>query len=321
MKGSRYLLVINPISGTGNKQGLAEFVTGCMHEFGLNLDISYTTGSGDARKFSLDAARKGYAAVIAAGGDGTVNEVASALRGTKTVMGILPSGSGNGLARHLGIPLDPRQALNIILNQTILSCDYATVNDIPFFCTFGVGFDAKVSEAFSHEKKRGKFTYLRVMIREAKSYSPATYTINVNGNILQQKAVIIAVCNASQYGNNAYIAPKASIIDGELDVTIFHDGNPLELAKNSIDLFSGLISGSNKRIETFRTKNIHITCDRPMLCHIDGEPIQLGDSLDIRCHEKGLNIFCNGEPEFKPILTPIANTFRELQSSISSMLK
>ena len=313
--------MINPISGTSNKSGLAEFVAGCMSEFGLDLDISYTTGSGDARRFSEEAAAKGYSAVIAAGGDGTINEVASALRGTETVMGILPSGSGNGLARHLGIPLDPKQALKIILNRTILPCDYATVNDIPFFCTFGVGFDAKVSKSFANEKKRGKFTYLRVMIRESKSYSPKTYRIRANGMQYQQKALIIAVCNASQYGNNAYIAPKASIIDGKLDITIVHEGNPIELAKNSIDLFSGLISGTNKRIETLKAENVTIECDSPMLCHIDGEPIELGETLTIRCHNKGLNIFCKGEPEFKPILTPIANTLRELQTSISSILK
>lgn len=314
----RYLLIINPISGTDNKAGLADFVHKCMHAFGFDLDVKYTNGPGDAKNFSIIAVQQGYRGVIAAGGDGTINEVASGICDTPTAMGIIPYGSGNGLARHLGIPLDPRQAIKTILRNRIIPFDYATVNGHPCFCTFGVGFDAKVSHTFAMQKKRGRFSYLRAMIKEAKTYQPLTYTLVTENTELTRQALIIAVCNASQYGNNAYIAPHASMLDGLLDITIVHPGNPIDLAKNSLDLFAGAIA-NNRRFDTMRSPSVTIRCETPMLAHIDGEPYNFGREIEITNHSRGLKVFCDGEPEFKPILTTITDGISEIRTSIRKL--
>lgn len=312
----RYLLIINPISGTGNKRGLAEFVQRQLASAGITLDVVYTTGHGDATKFTLDAVDKGYAAVIAAGGDGTVNETARALCGKRTALGIIPSGSGNGLARHLGIPIDPRSAINIILKDNIVDCDYGTANGEPFFCTFGVGFDAAVSDKFAKQKRRGKLSYIRSAISEYVSYNPQVYTISANGQILTQKAFIVACCNASQYGNNAYIAPTASITDGLLDITIVHAGTPLDTAMVGVDLFTGYIN-RNTMIHTFRTPSAIIYRTGKGPAHLDGEPVSMEEIMTVKCHHNALRIFTPaGRSRFRPIITPIQSALNDLGSTI-----
>jgi len=312
----RYLLIINPISGTGNKRGLAEFVQRQLASAGITLDVVYTTGHGDATKFTLDAVDKGYAAVIAAGGDGTVNETARALCGKRTALGIIPSGSGNGLARHLGIPIDPRSAVNIILKDNIVDCDYGTANGEPFFCTFGVGFDAAVSDKFAKQKRRGKLSYIRSAISEYVSYNPQVYTISANGQILTQKAFIVACCNASQYGNNAYIAPTASITDGLLDITIVHAGTPLDTAMVGVDLFTGYIN-RNTMIHTFRTPSAIIYRTGKGPAHLDGEPVSMEEIMTVKCHHNALRIFTPaGRSRFRPIITPIQSALNDLGSTI-----
>lgn len=319
MDSPRYLLIINPISGTGNKRGLAEFVEHQLANAGISLDVAYTAGHGDATKFTHEAVDKGYAAVLAAGGDGTVNETAKALCGTHTALGIIPSGSGNGLARHLGIPIDPAAAIKIILRNNIVDCDYGTANGHPFFCTFGVGFDAAVSDKFAKQKRRGKLSYIRSAISEYVSYNPQIYTISANGQILTQKAFIVACCNASQYGNNAYIAPTASITDGLLDITIVHAGTPLDTAMVGVDLFTGYIN-RNTMIHTFRTPAavIYRTGEGP--AHLDGEPVSMDDIMDVKCHHNAIRIFTSPDRgHFRPLITPIQSAFSDIGTAIGRL--
>lgn len=319
MDENRYLLIINPISGTGNKRGLAEYVAAHLGKAGISIDVAYTQGHGDATRFTLDAVSKGYAAVLAAGGDGTVNETARALCGTPTALGIIPSGSGNGLARHLGIPVDPAPAIDIILKGNIVDCDYGTANGEPFFCTFGVGFDAAVSEKFAKQKRRGKLSYIRSAISEYVSYNPQVYTISANGKILTQKAFIVACCNASQYGNNAYIAPTASITDGLLDITIVHAGTPLDTAMVGVDLFTGYIN-RNTMINTFRTPSavIYRTGEGP--AHLDGDPVTMDDIMTVKCHHNAIRIFTPADRgRFRPIITPVQSAMSDLGTAIGRL--
>jgi len=299
---------------------LADTVQSRLDSCGINVDVRFTAAHGDATRYASEAASAGYDAVIAAGGDGTVNEVARALRDTATVLGILPVGSGNGLARHLDIPLDPVEALAIIERGRILKCDYGTVNDLSFFCTFGVGFDAAVSEKFARQKRRGKLSYVKSAVEEYINYSPQTYAIEVNGVTLTQKAFLIAVCNASQYGNNAYIAPDASMSDGLLDVTIVHAGNRLETASVGIDLFTGFIN-RNARIHTLRTSRVVITRSVDGPAHIDGEPVTMADTMNVVCHPGGLQVFTSGELRFRPVITPVTNSLREIRSNILKLMR
>lgn len=314
-------LIINPISGTRSKAGLDRMVIDSLSPLGWEVEVVYTKGHGDATRLALSAIEKKCDAVLAAGGDGTINETAAALCGTGVVLGILPCGSGNGLARHLGIPIDLREGLKVIHENHPTDIDYATVNDRKFFCTCGVGFDAAVSAAFARKKTRGKFTYLQSTFETYASYEPEFYTIRANGKKLTEKAFLVAVCNASQYGNNAYIAPSASINDGLLDVTIIHAGNTLSTALVGVDMMTGMIE-RNMLIQTFRTDNIIIERERRGPSHLDGEPLEMDDCLDIRCHHNGLRVFTPTVVHpFKPILTPVTAMFNDFKIAVSNLFQ
>ena len=213
MEEKRCLLIINPVSGTSSKEQVASATAEAISAAGMRLDTVYTRHAGHATELAATAAAQGTYAVIAAGGDGTVNETARALCGTDTALGIIPMGSGNGLARHLGIPVDVDRSLRVIAERNIINADYGTANDKPFFCTFGVGFDAAVSERFARQKRRGVMMYLKSAIDEYIKFNPEEYVIEANGRVLTERAFLVVCCNASQYGNNTFIAPRASITD------------------------------------------------------------------------------------------------------------
>lgn len=321
MNDKRLLLIINPISGTGNKRGLADLISKRMSDLGYETHVKYTSGQGDATEFACKAVKDKFDAVLVAGGDGTVNETATALRNSNVALGIIPTGSGNGLARHLNIPIDTNLSLEVIAENNIISCDYCSVNDRPFFCTFGIGFDANVSQRFAHQNRRGKFMYVKSAFEEYIKYNPQVYTISANGKILTEKALIIACCNASQYGNNAYIAPNADITDGLIDITIVHSGTPFDTALMGVDLFTGYLD-HNTLIHTFRTPSVIIYRSEQGPAHIDGEPIIMPDIMSIKCHHKGLRIFApKEETPFKPIITPAINFWKGLKISVSRIFR
>lgn len=310
-------LIINPISGTTDKAGLEETVKTHLDKAGIDVDVIHTTCRGDATRIAAEAARAGIDIVLAAGGDGTVNETASALCGTGTALGILPCGSGNGLARHLNIPIDPVEALGVITAGNIIEADHGQVNGRKFFCTFGVGFDAAVSEQFAGRKRRGKLTYIRSTVEQYLRYRPEEYTIAVNGQELTQKAFLVAVCNASQYGNNAYIAPHASITDGLLDITIIHSGNPLQTALVGLDMMTGYIN-RNTLIQTVKANHLTIKRKDCGPAHIDGEPMTIEPEMEIVCHPATLRVFTPCiEHQFKPIITPVRAMIDDLRIAIS----
>lgn len=307
----RLLLIVNPISGTRSKRGLAEAIEKHARSADFDITTAVTSGPGDATRIAADAARQGYYGVLACGGDGTVNETAAGLIGTKTALGILPNGSGNGLARHIGIPSDPLMAFKVVKKRRIVDCDYCTVNERPFFCTFGVGFDAAVSHRFANGNSRGLINYLKSALGEFIKYAPETYTLLHNGEELTEEAFLIACCNASQYGNNAFIAPTASITDGMLDITIVHSSNPLSQALVGVDLMTGFI-GNNALIDTIRAKSLTIIRKNDGMAHLDGEPVIMPARLDVVCHHGGLNIFAPKKRfRFMPLLTPARLTIRD----------
>lgn len=313
MDPRRAMLIINPISGTGKKKGLPEMVEKKMTSLGYELDIRFTTCRGDATRLSKEASDGGYGLVLAAGGDGTVNETAKALCGTETALGIIPAGSGNGLARHIGIPIDARASLGVIETGRIVDCDFGQVNGRPFFCTFGVGFDAAVSHAFAKQSRRGLMMYLKSTLSQYLNYKPETYSISANGKVLTEKAFVIACCNASQYGNNAYVAPDASIRDGLLDIVIIHQGSPIDTAMVGMDLFTGYIN-KNTLIHSFRAPAAVIYRSGEAPAHIDGEPLMLGDILDVKCRHNGLKILIpESKPAFRPMVTPLRSIWRTVE--------
>ena len=305
MEKKKALLIINPVSGTRSKQGLGHLVKSRLQPAGIDVEIAETKASGHAFELASKAVVDGFDIVISAGGDGTVNEVANALAFSDVNLGILPFGSGNGLARSVGIPQDIFGALKLIEAGHILNCDRGIVNNKPFYCTFGIGFDAAVSEKFASMKRRGRITYIRSAFREFLNYRSKAYAIIIDGKIITEKAFLIAVCNAPQYGNNAYIGPKAKLTDGLLDITVVHTDNLFNTVLMGMDMFTGMLD-KNSSIGTFKVPELTIvrTDDGPV--HIDGEPLHMGKKLDISCQKGVLKVFAPEKfNEFYPFISPI----------------
>lgn len=330
------MIIINPLSGMkGDKKRAGSVVSeaakmlytdSASSQHFYDFDVRITTHAGHATTLAAEAADNNYYGVIACGGDGTVNEIASALCGSDVALGFVPLGSGNGLARHLGIPMTITGALKVIAEDRIINCDYATANGRPFFCTFGVGLDAIVTDRFNRIPGRGLKNYIRTALREYFKYKAETYTIIANGHRITESAMLVAVCNASQYGNNAYIAPEASIKDGLLDITVLHKGNIFEDARAAIDMLSGLV-GKTASSTTFRTSNLTIIRTNPGSVHFDGEPADMDREINIQCHHGGLKIFSTAKksrlhkimsPEI-PFISPMFLTGRDLGYKIANL--
>ncbi|MCM1066756.1 MAG: diacylglycerol kinase family lipid kinase [Muribaculaceae bacterium] len=300
----RFLLIVNPASGTISKHRIVPHLYRKMQRMGMDFDIVFTRGPGHGCELAREAAAQGRHAVLACGGDGTVNEIASGLTGSGTALGIIPTGSGNGLARHLGIPVDIDRSLGVIAEGNIIDADYGTANDLPFFCTFGVGFDAAVSERCAREHRRGVLMYLKNTINEYIKFSPEEYIIEVNGRVLTEKAFLVVCCNASQYGNNAFIAPQASITDGLLDLTIVHAGNIFTQAAMGVDMLTGLIR-KNAYVDVVRTPEAKIIRKNAGAAHADGDSVRMPAEIIVKCHPGKLKVFSpTRATRFRPVITP-----------------
>lgn len=290
MSAEKLRIVVNPISGTSSKRDIVAMAHSRFCAAGMETEVCYTTCRGDATRLAREAAEMGCAGVVAIGGDGTVNEIATALCSTSTALGIVPCGSGNGLARHLGLPMSSLKAVDTIIGRKVTQCDHCTINEIPFFCTFGLGFDAAVSHDFARMGQRGLLSYVRCALSQYRSYKPETYKIKVNGKTLIVKALVVAGGNASQYGNNAYIAPRASVTDGLLDITIILPGGFVSDLRLAMELFGGKID-CDDRVISIRAEEIEIEREAAGAAHVDGEPLELPARLLLKCHKGTLNVF------------------------------
>ncbi len=286
----KIVFVINPISGTQGKEQILAWVNEKLDREKYDMEVVYTEYAGHAVKIAAQKAAEKAFAVVAIGGDGTINEIARSLVHTDTALGIIPCGSGNGLARHLQIPLDPKKAVDIINGGRLEVIDYGKINGIPFFCTCGVGFDAFVSLKFSQAGKRGPLTYLEQTLLESLKYRPEVYELEMDGNAsARYRAFLIACGNASQYGNNAYITPRATLDDGLLDVTILEPFTVLDVPSLSFQLFNKTID-QNSRIKTFQCKSLRIHRSKPGVVHFDGDPMMAGEDIEVSIVQRELKV-------------------------------
>lgn len=286
----KIVFVINPISGTQGKEQILAWVNEKLDREKYDMEVVYTEYAGHAVQIAAQKAAEKAFAVVAIGGDGTINEIARSLVHTDTALGIIPCGSGNGLARHLQIPLDPKKAVDIINGGRLEVIDYGKINGIPFFCTCGVGFDAFVSLKFSQAGKRGPLTYLEQTLLESLKYRPEVYELEMDGNAsARYRAFLIACGNASQYGNNAYITPRATLDDGLLDVTILEPFTVLDVPSLSFQLFNKTID-QNSRIKTFQCKSLRIHRSKPGVVHFDGDPMMAGEDIEVSIVQRELKV-------------------------------
>ena len=292
MNKKKIIFILNPISGTVSKAGIPGLIEERLDKEKFDCRIAETKYAGHATELAQQAARQGIDIVVAVGGDGTVNEVGRALVNTKTAMGILPCGSGNGLARHLNLPMNLKKCIDILNDCDIHTLDYGLINRHPFFCTCGMGFDAFISMKFAEAGKRGPITYMQKILEEGLSYQPETYEIEDEEGTRRYKAFLVSAANASQYGNNAYISPQASMSDGLLDIIIMEPFDLIEAPQVAIELFNKTLD-KNLKIKTFRASHIHIHRKSEGIIHYDGDPVMADADVDISIVPKGINIIVN----------------------------
>jgi YegS/Rv2252/BmrU family lipid kinase len=318
-KKKEIIFIVNPISGTHSKDALPALVEATLDAERFEHSIVYTEYAGHAAELARKYADEGIDIVAAVGGDGTVNEVARSLVGQQTALAIVPCGSGNGLARHLCLPMDMKGSLAIINQCRIEAFDYGIINGLPFFCTCGMGFDAFISLKFAEAGKRGPITYVENVLKEGLKYKPETYEVSDGSGTHHYKAFLIACANASQYGNNAYIAPGATMKDGMMDVIIMEPFDALEAPQIAADLFMKTLS-NNSKIKTFRTRQLHIHRATEGAIHYDGDPIMTGRDVDVSIEHLGLNIVTNPEAtEDTAQPNAVLNAFSDLFNNINNV--
>ena len=283
--------IINPISGAKRlqqvKRQLPELVNQILDHEQWQPTLVYTTHAGHATELARQFAHDGFDTVVSVGGDGTVNEVARGLRDTTTALGILPMGSGNGLARHLHIPMDTRKAIALLNNCRTIDIDYGLANEQLFVCTCGAGLDAEVADRFAHSAQRGFMTYLQNIIHLVFTYKAQTYHISGDGISETRKAFLVTFANANQWGNAARIAPHASLQDGKMDIVLMSPYALWDCLPLAVRLFAGNIDRS-PLIKTLRAGDITLQRESAAPFHIDGDPVDAGKDIHIRIIRGGL---------------------------------
>lgn len=313
--------IVNPISGTRNKESIVALIPSCFPAIKFDTTVIYTKYAGHAAEIAGKAVEAGVDIVVAIGGDGTVNETARALVNTNVALGIVPCGSGNGLARHLYLPMNPEGALQVIAECNIHSLDYGLINDYPFFCTAGVGFDAFLSYKFNQSGRRGLLSYVENALREGLKYEPETYELEIPGDESDShtyRAFLITCANASQYGNDFYIAPHASMSDGLMDVTIMEPFSVFEAPQIAYQLVHRTIN-NNSRIKTFKCKELIIRRSRPGVIHVDGDPKESDATVNVSIRKGAINMVVNVNKQ--PWQPPLLRMFNDIYLGMSTPLR
>lgn len=281
--------IINPRSGTRAGVQLPEIIDTVIDKNIFDIEISYTHYAGHGEELGADAVKKNYFAMVVAGGDGSVHEVARALAGTRTLLGIIPKGSGNGFARHLNIPLQVNDALQIINRSNSTMVDIMKVNGKVCVNVFGIGFDGHIANLFAKMPTRGYTTYVKLVLRRFNLFKPVELQLTADGKPVSVKSFLLTFANGSQFGNNAAIAPYADMRDGLMDVCSIKKF-PFAAAPALIYLLMKNRLDRSKYYSMFRAKEIVIHLTQPLEAHLDGEPAILENEVRVEVIPKSLNV-------------------------------
>lgn len=287
-----YVFIINPVSGSGNKQKTIDCIDKVFGGEKLNYSIRLTEYAGHAKEIAENLSKNSNCVAVAVGGDGSVNEVAQGIMGGKASMAILPQGSGNGLARHLKIPMAIEPALLSLLDGESVLMDAGSLNGKSFFVTCGIGFDAEVSYNFSQRSTRGLLGYVAESLALYPLYRAKKYRIISNNELVDRDAFSISIANASQYGNDAVIAKDASVVDGLLDLCIIKKFPKILGAQVGISMFLKNLHQSNYYIGQKINELIIESLGNDQFCkaHIDGESIETSFPINIKVLPKSVRI-------------------------------
>jgi len=289
----RILFIINPNSAKRNRARIAVAIKNIINHTVYDVSVIYTESAGHAITLSKNAVDDKVDIIVAVGGDGTVNEVASQMINSSSTLGIVPLGSGNGLARHLGISLNIERAIELINKQNTSTIDTASVNSTPFISIAGVGFDAFVADKFARGTRRGFLGYFQIIANEYLGYSPQEYKITfADDNQIAVKALFIAFANSNQFGYDTTIAPNATLKDGMLDVCIVKKPQIFRIPLIASLLLLRRVDIS-PLVNIIKTSNLTVDCKSETVVNIDGEAINFGKKLNIKINPLSLKIIIN----------------------------
>ena len=280
--------IVNPISGVGRQKVIEKLIDESLNRLLFDYEIAYTKAAKHATELAREAAARGFDIVVAVGGDGSVNETARGLIGTATAMAVIPAGSGNGMARQLKIPLNLKKAIAVINAGKETAIDTMLFNEETFVNVAGVGFDAHIVWEFAKFGKRGFSSYIKLVLREFPRYKAENYELIVDGKVLPKTAFLISFANGSQWGNNAYIAPGATMNDGHMDIAILKEFSLLSTVAIAYRLFRKTLPDSSF-LEIIRCKEAFLK-QKNTVAHIDGEPLEIGNEVLIKIHPLSLKV-------------------------------
>ena len=291
----KVVVIINPISGAGRRRDVArmraEQAAALAEQRRLSAEVFVTERPGHARELTQAGLRRGATTFVAWGGDGTVNEIGSALVGADATLAIVPSGSGNGLARELGIPLEPAGAFRVLFEGRSRLIDVGELDGHLFFNIAGIGLDARVALRFAEGglQRRGFARYLEIAAREVAFFKPHEYALTANGRDLRVRPLLIAIANARQYGNGALIAPDAQLDDGQLDLVVVDYMPAWRVLMHAPKLFAGTVA-QVPGVSITRTSALGIASDAALVYHVDGEPHVGGQCVSARIYSRALRV-------------------------------
>jgi diacylglycerol kinase (ATP) len=285
----RIRFIINPISGVGKKNELPSIIDQNLDHNKFSFDIAYTEYKEHAKEIAKIASEEGIDIVCAVGGDGSVHEVGTVLIGTKTKMAIIPCGSGNGLARHLGIPVDIAKAVQCINNDQSIQMDTVKVNERPFLGIGGYGFDALIAKKFDAYHKRGLWSYVKLILREFWKYNPINVSVDMNGEVKTLPVVLCTIANSSEFGNGFVVSPNSDVTDGKIEMVIL---KPFSIwsAPSIIYHFFKRTAHKSRFSEIVSFQNAQIKMKQNNLAHYDGEPMTVKNTLNVQVVPRSLHI-------------------------------
>ncbi|MCX6232015.1 MAG: diacylglycerol kinase family lipid kinase [Bacteroidetes bacterium] len=289
MEKQKIVFIINPISGIVKKENIGNQIIMYLDKEKYNYQIAYTEFAKHAIELSKQHVENGADIIVAVGGDGSINEVVNGLKGSKVKLGIIPLGSGNGLARFLKIPFQIKEAIEVINKANTIAIDTVNVNEIVFVSIAGIGFDALVAKRFAKYHKRGFWSYLTIATKEYRMYRPRKYELTINGEIITRRALMVVFANSDQFGYNTSIAPHASIEDGLVDVCIVKK-IPVYKMFFFVQLLFLKQLYKTKYLEIIKTDEVFITRKRNKVVNIDGDPVKIAKDLHIKVNHLALNV-------------------------------
>jgi diacylglycerol kinase (ATP) len=296
-QSKKALFIINKFSGGGFSPSLEGRIIDYCAQEKVECTIEFTQARGHATELAKQASEENeFHTVFAVGGDGTVNEVAQGLVGTQTIMGILPKGSGNGLARHLAIPIDFKKSLELIKSDRVIEMDTFLVNGMLSVNVSGVGFDGHVASLFGKNGKRGFVGYSKLVLKEFLSFKEFQFDVELDGKKFEKESFIVALANSSQFGNNARVAPQASVCDQLIDVCFVKKVPIYQAIGFGFNMFSGQLNKSSF-VEIVKAQKIQLNFKEPMSFHIDGEAHPPTQCLEVKIQPASLRMLLTENPQ------------------------